>query len=285
MIQVMLKDKQNKKIQLLIIVMFLFFTGWWIAMQFSHSFKSHSYVLLSEVYGLIALVGGLNGLFIARGLGGRKSYFGKAIIFLALGLLLQEFGQLAYSYMNSIAKIAVPYPSYPDIGFFGSIPMYIAGAYNLWKGLGVGAIIRKAPLKLVASIVVAAAIVSTSYWLFLKGYSTADKTKVTIFFDFGYPLGQAIYVSMALMIILSIRGLLGGLMKKPVLLLLFAFLVQYLADSNFLYQTIHATWGPSGYGDYIYMLAYVLMSLSLILLCAPIARLRRNTSAPDGEAT
>jgi hypothetical protein len=285
MILVMLKDKKNKKTQLIIIAMFIFFTIWWLGMSLSHNFRQHSYVLLSEVYGLIALVGGLNGLFIARGLGGHRSYFGKAIIFLAIGLLLQEFGQLAYSYMNSIAKIAVPYPSYPDIGFFGSIPMYIAGAYNLSKGLSVGSIVRKAPLKLFASILASAAIVATSYWLFLKGYSTEGKSHITVFFDFGYPLGQAIYVSIALMILLSVRGLLGGLMKKPILLLLLAFLVQYTADSNFLYQTIHETWGPAGYGDYIYMTAYVLMSLSLILLCAPIAGLRKSSSITTDSPT
>jgi hypothetical protein len=259
--------------------MFIFFSAWFASFLFSDSFKDKSYVLLSEVYGLVALVGGLFGLAISRSLGGFKSYFGKAVILMSIGLLLQEFGQLAYSYMNSIAHVDVPYPSIPDIGFFGSIPIYILGAYYLAKGLGVWAIIKKAPLKLVASIVLSVAIVVTSYWLFLKGYEAAGTSKTVVFFDFGYPLGQAIYVSIAIIILLSVQGLLGGLMKKPVMLLLFAFLVQYAADTNFLYQTIHETWGPAGYGDYIYMLAYFLMALAVIAICAPINSIRQGTTS------
>lgn len=270
----MLKLTKNRKVTLLLALMLAFFTVWWLGMSISHGFKDRSYVLLSEVYGLIALVGGLNGLREAKGLGSLKSHFGRAIIFLALGLLLQEFGQLAYSYFNSIAKVELPYPAVPDIGFFGSIPMYIIGAYYLMKGLGVVSIIKKSPIKLLISIAVSASIVGVSYWLFLKGYDTADRTNAAIFFDFAYPLAQTIYVSIAVTILISVGGLLGGMMRKPVLLLLSAFLVQYAADSNFLYQTIHGTWGPAGYGDYIYMSAYFLMSLSLIYLCAPIIALR-----------
>jgi len=274
----MLKDKKNKIVVYILVALFAFFTAWWLGMLFSRSFKDHTHVLLSAVYGVIALIGGINGIVVARGLGSFKSYFGKAIILLSLGLLLQEFGQLAYSYLNSIAKVALPYPAVPDIGFFGSIPMYIAGAIYLLKGLGVGTIIKKAPVKLLASILVSLTIFSVSYWFFLKGYSTTDKSKAATFFDFGYPLAQAIYVSIALVILLSVRGLIGGLMKKPVILLLSAFLLQYAAESNFLYQVIHETWGPAGYGDYIYMSAYFLMSLSLISLSAPIGSLRKASS-------
>lgn len=258
-------------------------------MSISHSFRDSSYVLLSEVYGVIALIGGINGIFIARGLGFFKSYFGKAILLLSIGLLFQEFGQLAYSYLNSIKHVELPYPAVPDIGYFGSIPLYIAGAYYLMTGLGVKAIIKKAPLKLALSVLISVAIVGVSYWLFLKGYDTSGKTKAAIFFDFAYPLGQSIYVSMAITILLSVTGLLGGLMKKPIMLLLGAFLLQYAADWNFLYQTIHGTWGPAGYGDFIYMSAYFLMGLSIILIASPIRKLREGNLAPtpvdqvDGE--
>lgn len=276
----MLNTKKYKFATILITSLFVFFGAWFASFLFSNSFQEKSYVLLSEVYGIVALVGGLVGLVFSRSLGGFKSYFGKAVIFMSLGLLLQEFGQLAYSYMNSIAHVEVPYPSYPDIGFFGSIPVYILGAYFLAKGLGVWPIIKKNPIKLVASIVLSAAIVATSYWLFLKGYQAAGESKTVVFFDFGYPLGQAIYVSIAITILLSVQGLLGGLMKKPVMLLLFAFLVQYAADSNFLYQTIHETWGPAGYGDFIYMLAYFLMGLAVIAICAPVDSIRKAGSKP-----
>ena len=218
-------------------------------------------------------------------MGGFRSYFGKAIIFLSIGLLLQEFGQLAYSYLNSIKHVAVPYPSWPDIGFFGSIPAYILGAYFLAKGLNTGGIIKKAPWKLVFGILLSAIIIGISYWQFLKGYEANGTPGKVIFFDFGYPLGQAIYVSIAVTILVCVKGLLGGKMKKPVILLLGAFLVQYLAESNFLYQTIHETWGPAGYGDFIYMSSYFLMSLALIAICAPINALRQGISSNASART
>jgi len=255
-----------KPVTLVLAVLFVFFSAWWIATFVSSDFRDRSTVLLSEIYGIVALLGGVYGIAIANKWGYFKSYFGKTILFLSFGLLLQVFGQVAYTYLNTFRHVEVPYPSYPDIGFFGSIPMYILASYFLMKGLGILAIIKKKPLKLVVGIIVPILVLATSYWFFLKGYDTTDKSAAVIFFDFAYPLAQAIYVSVALVILLSIKGLLGGLMRKPVLLLLIAFVAQYASDFNFLYQTVHETWGPGGYGDYLYFIAYCIMGISLITL-------------------
>jgi len=61
-------------------------------------------------------------------------------------------------------------------------------------------------------------------------------SNLVVFLDFGYPLGQAVYVSLALVVLLSLGKFLGGVMKRPVLLLLLAFILQYAADFNFLYS-------------------------------------------------
>ena len=180
----------------------------------------------------------------------------------------------------------MPYPSIPDIGFFGSVPAYILGAYYLAKGLGVSTIIKKSPAKLIGSILVAVVILVGTYWMFLKGYDTSGKSNAVVFFDFAYPITQAIFVVIAMVTFLSVGRLLGGTMKKPVLLLLLAFLVQFAADANYLYQIIKETWGPAGYGDYIYMLAYFIMSLSIIYLCLPVIALRTpKQNSVEAEAT
>jgi hypothetical protein len=252
--------------------LFVFFSAWWAFLHATGNADSGMSRFFGATYGLVALVGGIYGLSVARGWGFFKSYFGKAIIFLSLGLVLQEFGQLAFSYYNIVREVAIPYPSIADFGFFGAIPLYIAGAYNLMQGLGVGTILKKDPLKLLVGIAVALAILGACYWFFLKGYDSTEKNILTIFLDFGYPLGQVIYVSLALVILLSLGRMLGGVMKKPVLLLLAAFLLQYAADFNFLYQTIQGTWTVSGYGDYLYLVAYFAMGLSLIYLNNTIAK-------------
>lgn len=260
------KKNGLNKASIVLLILFLFFTAWWTGTYISASFRDKSTVLLSEVYGIVALFGGIYGLSIAKRWGFFKSYFGKAIILLSFGLLLQEFGQLAYSYLNSIKHVELPYPSIPDIGFFGSIPMYTLAGVYLMKGLGITSIIKRRPIKLLLGIVVPLLILAISYLFFLKGYSTDGKTSAAVFFDFAYPLGQAVYVSIALVILLSVSKLLGGLMKKPVLILLAAFMVQYLSDFNFLNQIVHETWGPGRYGDYLYFLAYCTMTYSLIKL-------------------
>ena len=44
------------------------------------------------------------------------------------------------------------------------------------------------------------------------------------------------------------------------------FFAQYLADYNFLFQNSRGTWYNGGYGDYLYLLAYFLMSIGIIQL-------------------
>ncbi len=246
----------------LLMSMFVFFSAWWVFLLFDGG----SGRLFSSSYGLVALAAGMYGLYAARNWGYFKSYFGKAIILLSFGLLLQEFGQLSFSYMDFIAKIAIPYPSIPDIGFFGSIPLYILGAYYLSKGLGVGRIVKKSPIKLILGIAAPLVILSVSYLFFLKDYDPSQKDLWTIVFDFGYPLGQAVYVSIALIIVLSLGALLGGTMRWPIMALLLAFITQYIADFNFLLQTHYGTWKAAEYGDYLYLLAYFVMGASLIYL-------------------
>lgn len=238
--------------------------------------------LFGGTYGLVALSGGIYGLVAARSWGFLRSYFGKTIIFLSLGLLLQEFGQLAFTYLYIIVGIDVPYPSLADVGFFGAIPMYIAGAYCLAKGLGVAAIIKKSPYKLVVGVIVPLLILVVSYWFFLKDYDGTAKDWLTVFLDFGYPLGQSVYVSAALVTLLGLGGLLGGTMRRPVLLLLLAFLLQYVADFTFLYQSSKGSWVNGGYGDYFYLVAYFVMTLSLFGLNRALARAFAKSSAENG---
>ena len=75
--------------------------------------------------------------------------------------------------------------------------------------------------------------------------------------------------------------LLGGLMKKPILLLLVAFMMQYASDFNFLYQTIHATWSAGGYGDLLYFVAYCTMFYSLISFNSVF---KKQAQVPDVSA-
>jgi hypothetical protein len=82
--------------------------------------------------------------------------------------------------------------------------------------------------------------------------------------DFGYPFGQAIYISIAILAFLFSRRLLSGLMRPKILLILAALCMQYASDFTFLYQSHHNTWKAGGVNDYMYLIAYFIMTIALL---------------------
>lgn len=244
-------------------VIFLFYSAWWILLRLD---KSPSFLTgnhFSDSYAVLALFGGLAGISAARKWGGFKSLIGKSIYFLCFGLLAQALGQIIYSVYFYVFKQDVPYPSLGDIAYFGSVIIYIYAAILFTDATGIKNTIRQNKYKLVA-VLVPFVLLSASYWVFLYHHQYDWSHPLTAFLDFGYPMGQAIYISLAVIAYLLSRKTLGGLMRPAILLTIFALLVQYLADFSFLYRQSRGTWVAGGYSDYTYLVAYFLMTISLL---------------------
>lgn len=251
---------------------FLILTVWWAFLNISGSKETfHSYIFGAS-YGLIAAWGGCWGIVIAKKWGGVKSIMGKAVLSLSLGLLAAEFGQLVFSYYNIFLNDPIPYPSLADVGFFSNIPLYFIGTFLLAKASGVKFTIERIT-HIAQIILIPLAMLSLSYFLFLQEYSFDWSDPLRVFLDFGYPLGQAIYVSMALLTYSLSKNILGGVMRPRIMFLLVAFVLQYIADFNFLYQNLDGTWLNGGYGDYLYLLAYFIMALGILQLKTIISKL------------
>lgn len=265
--------KKEKAAQIAI-AFFLIFSVWWVFLFFTSQKNAPGNQLFSALYGLMALWGGIWGLFISKKWGGTKSILGRAILAFSLGLLFQEFGQIYYSYYLYFFK-QILYPSIGDIGYFGSIPLYIYGTINLAKASGVKIGLRSFANKILA-VVLPLVILVVSYLFFLKGYTFDWSKPLMIFLDFGYPLGQAVYVSLALLTFLLSRKLLGGAMKIPVLFILISLCAQYISDFAFLYQSSHGTEYAGGLNDYFYFISYYLMALSLIQLNTVLSKLKQS---------
>ncbi len=246
-------------------ILFLVFTVWWILLSPFNSVSPYpeSRTIWSVTYQVIALLGGINGLFIATKWGGSKSLIGRSILAFSIGLLLQSFGQFVYSYYLLSLHVDAPYPSLGDVGFFGTIPFYIYGVVLLAKASGVKVSIRSFSKKLQA-IIIPLVMLTVSYYFFLRGYEFDWTHPVTIFLDFGYPLGGAIYVSLTILTLLLSRKFLGGIMRTPILFILIALLFEYIADFLFPYTVSKETYFAGSYVDYLYVIAYSLMALSLI---------------------
>ncbi len=254
---------------------FVFFTLWWLFLQVVTPGESSNHRLFGALYGVIALLGGIFGMDVARRWGGVQSIIGKSILMFSLGLLAQEFGQIVYSYNHYFLNKEGMYPSLGDLGYFGSIPLYIYGVYLLGKASGVKVGLVSFERKLQA-VIIPLIILVAGYVLFLEEYKFDWSQPIKTFLDFGYPLGQAIYVSLAILVYLLSRGILGGIMKKAILFILFALCFQFLADYTFLYQSSKGTWHVGEINDYMYLVAYFVMTLALLQFNIVLKRLREK---------
>ena len=258
----MLETLKREWIAKVAVVFFVIISVWWLALFVSGVKGTPQNYLFGVTYGLICLWGGFWGLVIAQKWGGWSSVIGKALIVLSLGLFAQEFGQLVFSFYNVVLKVEVPYPSLADIGFFGTIPFYAFGMFLLARAAGAKFSLQGAVNQLQAVIIPAIMLVIV-YLFFLRDYSFDFFNPLKMFLDFGYPLGEAIYVSIAILTYSLSRKFLGGIMRSKILFIVAAFMVQFGADFNFLFQSSQGTWTNGGYGDYLYFLAYFLLILGL----------------------
>lgn len=260
MLETLKKEREAK----LAITLFVILTVWWFI---SPSIQGHPpkrfFGDFPSIYAVMALLGGVWGFNSAKKWGGIKSVMGRGLMLFSLGLFAQVFGQVTYAYFSFYQHIAVPYPSLGDVGYFGSIPLYIGGIVMFAKASGVRVSLRSFKSKLQA-VIIPVVILGIGYYLFLQGYKFAWNDPIKIFLDFGYPMGQAIYISLAILTFLLSKGILGGIMKSKIIFILFALCVQFASDYTFLYQSSKNTWVVGGINDYMYLFAYLTMSIGLL---------------------
>lgn len=258
----------------IVVVGFLLFTAWWIVLRFLHlPNDSNPNQLFAAVYGITALWGGIWGVGTARKWGGIHSVMGKSLLLFSVGLLLQEIGQVTYSSYIYFLKIPVPYPSIGDLFFYLTIPFYIAAVLYMAKASGVRISLRSFRNKLQA-IIIPAAILTFSYIFFLQKYEFDFTQPLKMILDLGVPIGQAIYISFAILTYTLTRGVLGGIMRSKVLFILLALVAQYVADWTFLYQASQGTWYAGGLNDYMYLTAYFLLTFGLLQFSTAFNKLK-----------
>lgn len=246
------------------ILLFLVLTSWWIyGLQNPNFYQTRYFGDFPSIYGLMALWGAIWGVAIAKKWGGFSSIVGKALIMFSLGLFAQVFGQITYAYLSFYKNIEVPYPSIGDIGYFGSIPLYIYGVILLAQASAVK-IKLQSLMSIIQAVIIPLIMLTIGYFLFLREYQFDWSNPIKIFLDFGYPLGQAIYISLTIVTYLLSRGILGGLMKNTVLFILFALSIQFFSDYTFLYQSNTGIWQVGGINDYMYLVSYFVMTLALM---------------------
>lgn len=245
--------------------MFLTIIAWWVSIYSRGLTEGLENDLFTAVYSLLALVGGVAGWVFAVKWGGFKSRFGGAIAYLSIGLLTQFLGQVLYNYYILILGTEIPYPSAGDISYLASVFFYIIGTYKLANVSGIKQTLKSNWAKFRAAFIPLLVLI-LSYLFLLKDYEVDFSNIIILFLDFGFPIGQVIYVSIALLALLISKDILGGLMRNPIMLLIFALIFQYIADFAFSY--IYSVSPGSMYTgdvlDLLYCVSYFLMAISLV---------------------
>lgn len=258
-------SKSNNIKYAIAIGLFLFFAAWFFYVHLFDLEKTERMRdILGHLYQVMALYGAILGIVLSRNWGGYKSMLGRAVLFLSLSLLFQNIGQTVSSYFVYLYS-ELPYPSLGDVGFFGSTILYIIGLYSLARASGLKFAFKSTKGKIIA-LIIPVIMLTVSFFFFLKGYEFDWSNKLKVFLDLGYPIGDAVYVSIAILTFTLARSFLGGIMKKPVLFLALALIFQYIADFTFLYQSSRGTWYIGGLDDFLYFLSYSLMTCSLIYI-------------------
>lgn len=263
MIRYLAEQWQTSRTFKVLTLIFTIFAVWWITIYFRGLTDSQENTYFTISYCILALYGGLAGWSFAKKWGGFRSTLGSSIAFLTLGLFTQFLGQVLYNSYIYFLGVELPYPSIGDISFFASVIFYILGAIQLARVSGI-----KVSFKTITGqiqvILIPLAILFLTYWVMLSGYEPDWSDRVVTFLDFGFPIGQAIFVSIALLALFISKDILGGMMRRPVILLVIALIAQYIADFHFSWEVSRELWYAAGVNDLLFALSYFLMSIALL---------------------
>lgn len=217
------------------------------------------------VYFVVPLWGTLWGFSISRKWGGIKSPMGRVVFIFSLGLLLQTLGQVIYTFYITVVRDAIPYPSWGDVGYFGSMTLYIYGVFHLSKlsTVKIGFDKLKRYFTVLCAYLV---LILLAFKILLEHYIFSLSNAFKIVLDFSYILGDSIFLLLIVILYLELRRENKNIMANKVFFFVIALAIQCFADFVFVYQANLETFRVGQINDFIYLVAYLLMTLAIIKL-------------------
>ena len=258
---------QNKSLSSkLLVVFYVLIVIWWITIFTRGINETNENYFYSLVYGLIPLFWGIAGLVNSKHWGGISSTVGKGILFLSLGITCWGIGNLVFAYYNLALQIPVPYPSFADAGFILLYPFTAIGIYFLSKATGITYALKKLGGKIGLLVIPILMIVISYYFLFVVargGVISYDGDLLKLILDIAFPVGSVIIISMAVGVYWLSREYLGGVFRKPILLILFGFLLAYITDFSYSYTTTTETFFVGNWVDLLYPTTFFVIAWGL----------------------
>jgi len=248
---------------------------WWIALNvFGRGPSADDF---TDSYGIVALVGSVLGLTAAHRWGGFKSTFGRSISFFSLGMAFQFFGQLIYTLYFRLAGVEAAFPSWGDVAYMASNIFYIIAVAQLLRVICYPRKFYRPLYVVAAALAITGLVLLGMYKGFLNIGITDERGLIYQLLNAAYPLVQSIYFFLGLIALFQSKILAGARMFYAIALMTVALLTQFAADFTFLYKSYHETWIPAGISDLIYLIAYGLMGISIIM----VDRVRRQLASPE----
>ncbi len=261
------------------LIIWVGFVVWWILINVTGKGSRDNF---TDTYSVVALATFISGAIVARKWGLFKSRFGSVIGYFAVGLLMQFLGHFIYALYFRLGNVELAYPSIGDIPFLLTGVFYILAIYNLLKVIVVKGNVFKPRYVPVISIITTLILSWLVYVSFLNLAIHDERGIIYSLVNAAYPIIQVFYFLMGVVAILQAKRMAGGKMFLSVSVILAALVVQYAADFSFLYQDYHGTWKAAGSNDLIYLVAYGLMGLSIIMIDVVRRRVIKSAGVEEG---
>lgn len=249
------------------LVFFCILVVCWILLYLSGLKISYWNYMYSFLFGLVPLIGGVIGFFIAKSWGFLKSSIGKAILFLSGGLFFWGMGGLIWGYYNFFQNIPVPYPSLADLGFMPSYLLWTIGMVYLPHAIGGKFGFKKWHGKPFI-ILIPVFVLALSYYLLIFTTKTTlvfapPPSYTKLFLDILYPVGDVVILTTALIVGTSFKFF-GGKYKLSIYAFLLGFCFQYIGDFLFSYTTTTGTYYTGGIPDLFFTIGLSLLTFGLL---------------------
>lgn len=263
----MLKLRNLNNLSLFLLAYFVVMMVYWGVLQMFGSKDLTVNLFYSFTLNTLAFLGGLFGFITSKHWGGIKSALGRGMLFISLGLISWGgVGGYIWSYYNFVLQQEIPYPSFSDMGFIGAVPLWALGMFYLAKATGVKYGLKDVMGKVYLLLFPILTFVLSYYFLvtIARGGVLSDGGEsVKVFFDFAYPIGDVIIITIALLIYGLTLKLLGGLYKWPVHITLLGFVMMFFADMAFSYSTTVESYYNGNYADLLFTIALFLISFGI----------------------
>jgi len=241
-----------------VILSFIILSAWFLHIYINAATESEEALYWVLFTGVIPLSGVRYFLRLPR----KQTNTTKAVFFFCAGMVSQGVGLLVWNTYNRVG-VAIPYPSWADVGYAGTIFWYLLGAlyltHNRWITRGEAYLKSKETLLLLAPIMVLLGGLS----FYLANINISIIEQITILLNIMYPVGHVLSVLLLIYGYIKNKHHLIRAERLVFLLILLAVSMQFITDYSFVIAFQLEAFENGGILDYIFTIDYLVMNLAL----------------------